>query len=358
MSIYHASRILARTVVNTGVWEGQKGAVGTWGGGQDLGREWGGPSIRAQGRGCCGPGPSRTKGRGMGTMRSHGRSQGLGRWSVPGAERCPGVRAAPADMSVVPATLCGRHVGRATPLEGGGAGLWRGCSEARVTEVSGGPGCFLPHLDAACRVMREPRVSSDAASDTGSAGPLVCAQHAAACKPELRSNPECQAAPAELPATLTTRDPSHPHRVNSTCQGPGPHRGDQGSGQPGLCADTHKHGHLAPAHTRVHTRARTHACPPCARAHAHTLAAALAGCRPAGDRMAVTEGPLLGGRWRVRERAHPLKPRFRLSCVRFVRTALALLSPECDSQVWVRPKFAFLFPGDACLEAILGIPLL
>ena len=189
-------------------------------------------------------------------------------------------------------------------------------------------------------------------------GPLVCARHAAAYKPELRSDPEGQAAPAEFPATLTARDPSHPHRVNSPCQGPGPHRGDQGSGQPGLCADTHKHGHLAPAHTRVHTRARTHACPPCARAHAHTLAAALAGRRPTGDRMAMTEGPLLGGRWHVCEQAHPLKPRFRLSCVRFMRTPLALLSPECDSQVWVRPQFAFLFPGDACLEAILGIPLL
>lgn len=111
----------------------------------------------------------------MGTVRSHGRSQGLelGRWSVPGAERCPGVRAAPADMSVALATLCGRHVGRATPLEGGGTGLWRGCSEARVTEkVSGGPGCFLPHLDAVCRATREPGLSSDAASDAGSEAPL------------------------------------------------------------------------------------------------------------------------------------------------------------------------------------------
>lgn len=344
MSIYHASRILAGTVVDMGVWEGQKDAVGTWGGGQDLGREGGGPSTRAQGRGCCGPGPSRTQGRGMGTVRSHGRSQGLelGRWSVPGAERCPGVRVTPADKSVVPATLCGRHVGRVTPLEGRGTGLWRGCSEARVTEkVSGGPRCFLPHLDAACRVTREQGLSSDAAADAGSAGPLVCARHTGACKPELRSNPEGQAAPAELPATLTTRDASHPHHVNSPCQGPGPHGGDQGSGQPGLCADTHKHGLLTPAHTHVHTRARTHACPPCTCAHAHTLAAVLAGRRPTGACVAVTEGPLLGGRWRVSDRTHPLT-HFRLSCVKFLRTPLALLSPECDSQVWVRPQFAFL----------------
>ena len=86
MSTCHASRILARTVVAMGVWWGQKEAVETWGEGQDLGRE-GGVS-----RGCCGPEASRTQGWGMDTVRSHGRSQGLelGRWSVPGAGRCPG----------------------------------------------------------------------------------------------------------------------------------------------------------------------------------------------------------------------------------------------------------------------------
>lgn len=41
----------------------------------------------------------------------------LGRWSVPGAGRCP------ADTSTVVATLCGRYVGRVAPLEAGGTGL-------------------------------------------------------------------------------------------------------------------------------------------------------------------------------------------------------------------------------------------
>lgn len=60
-----------------------------WGPGE-RGRTWGGRGVR--GRGCYGPGPSRTQGRGMGTGRSHSRFQGLelGGWSVPGARRCPG----------------------------------------------------------------------------------------------------------------------------------------------------------------------------------------------------------------------------------------------------------------------------
>lgn len=175
---------------------------------------------------------------------------------------CLGPGVAPADVSIVPATLCGSYVGRVTPLEGGG--LLGGQSHGEGVRRTP---LLPPHLDAACSVTREHRGAWTPLLTPAPRLPLFVLGHAGACKPALSSNPEGQAAPAELPTALTTRDTSHPHRVNSLSGARAIRRSGQQSAR-SVC----RHSQTWASRPCTHTcGARTHVCPPCT--HVHTPAA-------------------------------------------------------------------------------------